>query len=284
MQCQSASRLPDGGVRGEEAGDLVGSHGPDTILAAVDKLTNEEVLDVLAGHQPVTLAELGRLLICEQGSPSRLVDSLVQRDLVSRAPHGQDRRAVLLELTAEGRDLAGRLGEATGRLTAAETETLVGLLRTLLASRVLSPVERTLGRMADELPIPDDLVQLQRDPDAASAALATHTQAKIAESRERYLTPSSITSCAPSPAAVSGGSGRPEAAAAPRCPAWDVVRVRARHGGVGGGRSAADSAPVLVQPPDAIRAEAGPAPARRRGGRQRPSCPSGSAGSSSGRT
>jgi DNA-binding MarR family transcriptional regulator len=152
MQCQSASRLPDGGVRGEEAGDLVGSHGPDTILAAVDKLTNEEVLDVLAGHQPVTLAELGRLLICEQGSPSRLVDSLVQRDLVSRAPHGQDRRAVLLELTAEGRDLAGRLGEATGRLTAAETETLVGLLRTLLASRVLSPVERTLGRMADEHP------------------------------------------------------------------------------------------------------------------------------------
>ncbi|MFJ4185309.1 MarR family winged helix-turn-helix transcriptional regulator [Kitasatospora sp. NPDC089509] len=99
-----------------------------------------EVLDVLVGHQPVTLAELGRLLVCEQGSPSRLVDSLVQRDLVSRAPHGQDRRAVLLELTDEGRDLAGSLGEATGRLTAemggrltaAETETLVGLLRTLL--------------------------------------------------------------------------------------------------------------------------------------------------------
>ncbi|WBP91169.1 MarR family winged helix-turn-helix transcriptional regulator [Kitasatospora cathayae] len=99
-----------------------------------------EVLDVLAGHQPVTLAALGRLLVCEQGSPSRLVDSLVQRGLVSRLPHEQDKRAVLLELTAEGQALADRLGEATGRLTAAMAEplsgadiaTLTGLLHTLL--------------------------------------------------------------------------------------------------------------------------------------------------------
>ena len=30
-----------------------------------------EVLQVLAGHAPLTLAELGRLLVCESGSPSR---------------------------------------------------------------------------------------------------------------------------------------------------------------------------------------------------------------------
>ncbi|GAA2272443.1 MarR family transcriptional regulator [Kitasatospora cystarginea] len=99
-----------------------------------------EVLDVLAGHQPVTLAALGRLLVCEQGSPSRLVDSLVQRDLVSRVPHEQDKRAVLIELTDAGRSLAAQLGEATGRLTAemagrlsaADIGTLTGLLHTLL--------------------------------------------------------------------------------------------------------------------------------------------------------
>ncbi|MDF3294283.1 MarR family winged helix-turn-helix transcriptional regulator [Streptomyces silvisoli] len=99
-----------------------------------------EVLDVLAAHQPVTLAALGRLLVCEQGSPSRLVDSLVQRDLVSRVPHHEDRRAVLIELTDAGRSLAAQLGEATGRLTtemtsrlsAADIDTLTVLLHTLL--------------------------------------------------------------------------------------------------------------------------------------------------------
>ncbi|MCW7940627.1 hypothetical protein AAW14_00810 [Streptomyces hygroscopicus] len=99
-----------------------------------------EVVDVLAGHQPVTLAALGRLLVCEQGSPSRLVDSLVQRGLVSRVPHQQDKRAVLIELTDDGRSVAARLGEATGRLTAemagrlsaADIDSLAGLLHTLL--------------------------------------------------------------------------------------------------------------------------------------------------------
>lgn len=99
-----------------------------------------EVLDVLAAHPPVTLAALGRLLVCEQGSPSRLVDSLVQRDLVSRVPHEQDKRAVLIHLTDAGRALAAQLGEATSRLTgemgarltAEDVETLATLLHTLL--------------------------------------------------------------------------------------------------------------------------------------------------------
>ena len=99
-----------------------------------------EVLDVLAEHQPVTLAELGRLLVCELGSPSRLVDAMVRRGLVSRVPHPQDRRAVTVELTERGRELAARLDEATGRLTdvigrlLSETDIsdLTGLLTKLL--------------------------------------------------------------------------------------------------------------------------------------------------------
>ncbi|MEZ0066659.1 hypothetical protein ABIA32_002671 [Streptacidiphilus sp. MAP12-20] len=43
--------------------------------------------------------------------------------------------------------------------------------------------------MADALPIPDDLVQLQRDLDAAGAALAEYSQRKTAEYRERYPEP-----------------------------------------------------------------------------------------------
>jgi DNA-binding MarR family transcriptional regulator len=76
-----------------------------------------EVLDVLNAHPPVTLAELGRLLVCEAGSPSRLVDSLVRRGLVNRVPHEQDKRAVLIELTETGRTLATRLDDAAGLLT-----------------------------------------------------------------------------------------------------------------------------------------------------------------------
>ncbi|MGW3043941.1 MarR family winged helix-turn-helix transcriptional regulator [Kitasatospora sp. NPDC001159] len=99
-----------------------------------------EVLDVLAAHQPVTLAALGRLLVCEQGSPSRLVDSLVQRDLVSRIPHEQDKRAVLIQLTDAGSTLAAQLGDATARLTtemaarltSSEVDTLTTLLHALL--------------------------------------------------------------------------------------------------------------------------------------------------------
>jgi DNA-binding MarR family transcriptional regulator len=99
-----------------------------------------EVLDVLSNHEPVTLAALGRLLVCEQGSPSRLVESLVQRGLVSRVPHQQDKRAVLIELTEDGRGLAARLEEATtvltdeisGRLSPTEAATLARLLHTLI--------------------------------------------------------------------------------------------------------------------------------------------------------
>lgn len=99
-----------------------------------------EVLDVLAAHQPVTLAELGRLLVCELGSPSRLVDAMVRRGLVSRVPHAHDRRAISVELTVHGQELAARLDEATGeltdtiadRLTSTDIDTMTGLLTKLL--------------------------------------------------------------------------------------------------------------------------------------------------------
>jgi DNA-binding MarR family transcriptional regulator len=111
-----------------------------------------EVLDVLAHHAPMTLAELGRLLVCETGSPSRLVDSLVQRGLVAREPGRQDKRVVQLDLTGDGRALlAGETADATidetagrpvdanpveafvaARLTDDEAAQLAGLLRKLL--------------------------------------------------------------------------------------------------------------------------------------------------------
>src|SRR5579884_379368 len=62
-----------------------------------------EVLRVLQEFQPISLRELGKLLVCEHGSPSRLVDGLVKAGLVSRSQSQQDGRSVTLTLTELGK-------------------------------------------------------------------------------------------------------------------------------------------------------------------------------------
>ncbi|MER8184513.1 MarR family transcriptional regulator [Kitasatospora sp. NPDC094015] len=83
-----------------------------------------EVLEVLHAAGELTLAELGRRLVCEAGSPSRLVDSLVRAELVTRTPSAQDRRTVLLALAPEGAARLARLGAAGAPLTAFMAERL----------------------------------------------------------------------------------------------------------------------------------------------------------------
>ena len=62
-----------------------------------------EILRVLAAHGPLSLAGLGALLVCEPGSPSRIVSSLARRGLVCRDSGTEDRRTIRLSLTAAGR-------------------------------------------------------------------------------------------------------------------------------------------------------------------------------------
>jgi len=64
------------------------------------------VLRVLYDHAPLSLIELGERLICETGSPSRLVNTLVEKNLVERTPSVHDRRMVILSLSTTGRQLA----------------------------------------------------------------------------------------------------------------------------------------------------------------------------------
>jgi DNA-binding MarR family transcriptional regulator len=99
-----------------------------------------EVLNVLASHEPLTLVELGRLMISETGSPSRLVDTLVTRGLVAREPGRDDKRVVRLRLTPAGQQTLadGRAHTAAiddfiaGRLTPDEMTDIARLLRKLL--------------------------------------------------------------------------------------------------------------------------------------------------------
>src|SRR5262245_44290953 len=68
-----------------------------------------EVLRVLREAQPLSLIELGERLVCETGSPSRLVDGMVKAGFVARAPSATDQRKVTLALTPAGAALYDQL-------------------------------------------------------------------------------------------------------------------------------------------------------------------------------
>ena len=64
-----------------------------------------DAIYVIGRAGPLSLKELGDLLIAEAGHPSRLVDRLVDAGYVQRVPADDDRRRVVLTLTAAGRKL-----------------------------------------------------------------------------------------------------------------------------------------------------------------------------------
>ncbi len=68
-----------------------------------------EVLRVLQDYQPLSLLGLGELLVCEAGSPSRLVNGLVETGSVERTTAPTDRRMVTLTLTEQGQAMAARV-------------------------------------------------------------------------------------------------------------------------------------------------------------------------------
>ena len=110
-----------------------------------------EVLRVLSERQPLSMSDLGELLICESsGSPSRLVDRLVASGHVSRDP-GADRRSVRLQLTGSGTRLAEQIGAAESELYAALEPALRGqpldaTLQTLRSVAAGSSAGRALAR------------------------------------------------------------------------------------------------------------------------------------------
>lgn len=65
--------------------------------------------------EPVRLGELNRHVLLSQPALSRLVDRLAARGLVTGEPDPADRRALLLSLTAAGRDLQRDIGARHAR-------------------------------------------------------------------------------------------------------------------------------------------------------------------------
>lgn len=109
-----------------------------------------EVLRVLEERGPLSLKELGLLLICEGGSPSRLVNKLVQEGYIIRDIDPKDSRAVILRLSEKG-------VEKSRRVTLVEQE-----LYTMISRKVpngkLEIINQFLSEMLSTEPIADSLI------------------------------------------------------------------------------------------------------------------------------
>lgn len=75
-----------------------------------------EVIQVLKEYQPITLKELGEYLICETGSPSRLIRRLINDGVVERLRHQEDNRSSYLSLTTKGEEISRSIGTVEQQL------------------------------------------------------------------------------------------------------------------------------------------------------------------------
>ncbi|GAA3166310.1 MULTISPECIES: MarR family winged helix-turn-helix transcriptional regulator [Nonomuraea] len=115
--------------------ERLGEHGVSTPRSRL-------VVEV-ARSQPVRLTELALAVGIAQGTASTLVDALVRDGLLERQASADDRRSVLLHVTAEGAALAQdwtagyeRAAEELFKpLTEEQLSTLAGILRTLSAEK-----------------------------------------------------------------------------------------------------------------------------------------------------
>jgi MarR family transcriptional regulator, organic hydroperoxide resistance regulator len=103
-----------------------------------------EAIRLIADHQPLTMTQLGAMLICESGTnPSRLVDRLVASGQIERKINAADRRAVSLRLTSQGSAAAvqiakieeGMYAMINKMLSDTESERLIRILRALVVNQ-----------------------------------------------------------------------------------------------------------------------------------------------------
>lgn len=72
-------------------------------------LSFKEGIVVLSLWRPLRIGQIARILNCKPPNATSVVDGLVRAKLVERLPDPLDRRAILLELTAEGKVLQDQL-------------------------------------------------------------------------------------------------------------------------------------------------------------------------------
>jgi MarR family transcriptional regulator, organic hydroperoxide resistance regulator len=111
-----------------------------------------EVIAVLQeAKRPLTVREIGERLVCETGSPSRLVASLVNAGLLQRGERPDDRRAVEISLTAQG--------AAAGQHVRHAERALHDWLAGALGDRDAAAAIRALRKLVDGRPAGDAIAR-----------------------------------------------------------------------------------------------------------------------------
>ena len=118
-----------------------------------------DAIYVIGKAQPLSLKQLGELLIAEGGHPSRLVDRLVDAGLVQRVAAGDDRRRVVLTLTPEGQELEGRIQ--------ANRQAVFTFARSLMDGMDVEPSLEMFRRLLKHSEF-DDLLERRRALEAGS--------------------------------------------------------------------------------------------------------------------
>lgn len=113
--------------------------------------SQSEVLRVLHDHEPLSMAELGELLVCETGSPSRLVNRLVESGHVVQKPSETDSRKVKLTLS--------QLGQLTATQIIAIEEKLYTSLDSMLIGAPVEEMKELLWRLIDGKPAGQALIK-----------------------------------------------------------------------------------------------------------------------------
>jgi len=103
-----------------------------------------EVITVLDEREPLTIRELGLLLVCEGDHPSRLVNRMISAGLLTTESPPDDDRARWLRLTPAARDLLPRLREIE--------DALHGAIEDRFDPATLEACRTVLGGFVDELP------------------------------------------------------------------------------------------------------------------------------------
>ncbi|HEY0797622.1 MAG TPA: MarR family transcriptional regulator, partial [Candidatus Baltobacteraceae bacterium] len=114
-----------------------------------------EVLLTLAlgSGEPLSPTAVASQLLCSTGAMTNRLDRLEKSGLLKRQHDTQDRRAILLSITTEGRKAAKRAAAARDALTdkllpgltMAERKTLVGLLRKMLVAFEATAADDSTG-------------------------------------------------------------------------------------------------------------------------------------------
>ncbi|GII58281.1 MarR family transcriptional regulator [Planotetraspora thailandica] len=114
----------------------------ETLLAPFDVTSQQAALLLHAARQEASPNQLAPQLGTDTAGMTRLLDRLEDKGLVRRRRHPDDRRSVVIEVTAAGKAIVPRLapvfGKATAQLLAgfseAEVRELTGMLQRMLGN------------------------------------------------------------------------------------------------------------------------------------------------------